>query len=278
MATKDSAKKPRKPSRQSDPARTRPLTLEHLHSLGELNDFTPPAEAFDPNGTWTNTYRLWMVQRYMGGSLRLKREPTADGVRFSVDLDVVEQPGYCRRTRAVLECAADVLATPKSWTLTSQILDLDDQPTTGTHLSETGTVSGGRVEARFGRRRRTQKASGPVTSNWSLLGAVQRLGGAKTQPLRFTMLEEMDLVKPGQRLEFREAKEFELASRKLHLIGYQQIGRGVLPWQYWVDKRGRLLFALSGLRALLYDVEARTWMQERLDKARARTKARRKAT
>ena len=278
MATKDSAKKPRRPSRQTDPARTRPLTLEHLHGLGELNDFTPPAEAFDPNGTWTNTYRLWMVQRYMRGSLRLKREPTAEGVRFSVDLDVVEQAGYCRRTRAVIACAADVLATPKSWTLTSQIRDLDDQPTTGTRLSETGTVSGGRVEARFGRRRRTQKVAGPVTSNWSLLGAVQRLGGAKTKPLRFTMLEEMDLVKPDQRLEFREAKEFELGGRKLHLIGYQQIGRGVLPWQYWVDERGRLLFALSGLRALLYDVEARTWMQERLDKARARTKARRKAT
>lgn len=278
MATKDSAKKPRRPSRQTDPARTRPLTLEHLHGLGELNDFTPPAEAFDPNGTWTNTYRLWMVQRYMRGSLRLKREPTAEGVRFSVDLDVVEQAGYCRRTRAVIACAADVLATPKSWTLTSQIRDLDDQPTTGTRLSETGTVSGGRVEARFGRRRRTQKVAGPVTSNWSLLGAVQRLGGAKTKPLRFTMLEEMDLVKPDQRLEFREAKEFELGGRKLHLIGYQQIGRGVLPWQYWVDERGRLLFALSGLRALLYDVEATTWMQERLDKARARTKAGRKAT
>ena len=111
----------------------------------------------------------------------------------------------------------------------------------------------------------------PATSHWSLFDAVQRLPGKATRPLRFTMLEEMDLVKPDQRLEFREETDLEVGDTTLHLRGYQQIGWGVLPWQYWVDDQGRLLFAFSGVRACIYNTKASAWMRRKLESARKRT-------
>jgi hypothetical protein len=262
-----------KTKRKTDPTRSRPLSLEFLRDLGALKALSLPAGPFDPDGTWTASYRLWLVQRNTGGGcLQLRREPADDGVRLDVELRVAEVGGYLRRTRVELRCAADDLCTPKSWTLTSRSIGLGGRPIKGTEVAETGSLRRGVVEVRFGDRRRSEKVPGPVTSNWSLLEAVQRWKPGKIKPLAFTMLEELDLPKPGQRLGFREKKDFELNGRKLRLCGYQQIGRGVLPWQYWVDERGRLLAALSGVRALLYDPGASQWTEERLDRARARLK------
>jgi len=264
--------------RKTDPARARPLTLEFLRDLGALEDFSPPTAPFDAEGTWVNSYRLWLVQQFLGcGSLRLRREPIgADGVRLGVDLAIAEHGGYLRRTRATLECANGALCTPRSWALESQSLDLDDRPAKATRFSEAGTVRDGVVETRIGDRTRRDSVPQPVTSNWSLFEAVQRLDGEKTPPLKFAMLEEMDLLKPDQRLEFREAKAFEVNGRTLRLRGYQQIGRGILPWQYWVDAAGRLLFAFSGVRAWVYAPDAERRTQEKLDAARGRMKRRRR--
>jgi hypothetical protein len=264
--------------RKSDPARTRPLTVEFLRDLGALKDFAPPTERFEPNGAWTGAYRLWLVQQWSGGgSLRIRREPMDDrGVRLHVELAVAESAGCLRRTRAVLDCASDALCTPKAWKLTSDSLDLDDKPIAGTALSETGTVADGRLEVRFGGRSRTAKLPQPWTSNWSVFDAVQRLPAGRPKPLKFALLEEMDLLKPDQRLEFREEKQIELNGRTLRLRGYHQIGRGVLPWLYWVDESGRLLLAYSGVRAFLYDAKAEQWTQEKLRRARDRARRRRR--
>ena len=265
--------------RRWDPARSRPLSLEFLRDLGALRDVAAPAEPFDRNGAWTNSYRLWLVQRNLGGGcLTVRREPTAGGaVRLHADLAVAEWSGYVRRTTAVLECAGDALCTPKSWRLDSQCFDIDDKPIAATKLSERGTIADGILEIRFGQRSRKEKVPQPVTSNWSLFDAVQRLPGAKTAPLKFALLEEMDLLKADQRLEFREAKKLKLGDATLQLRGYNQIGRGVLPWQYWVDAQGRLLFAFSGVRAFIRDAKATEWMQAKLDRARTRAKRMRKA-
>lgn len=254
---------------RTDPARSRPLTLPFLRDLGALKDLAPPTGRFDPSGAWTSQYRLWLVQRWRGGgSLRLRREPLSEGVRLHVDLAVVEVSGYLRRLHAVLDCAADAFCTPRSWKLTSQNLDRNDRPTTGTAFTETGTIRGGRLEVRFAKRTGKQEVPQPVTSNWSLFDLVQRLPAEKTRPLRFAVLEEMDLLKPAQRLAFRGTQQIELGGQKLRLRGYHQVGRGVLPWQYWVDDAGRLLLAFSGVRAFLYDPNAEQWMQDRLRKAR----------
>jgi len=266
----------RRPKRY-DPARSRPLTLEFLRELGAFKDFTAPKGGFDPAGTWTNVYRLWLVQRARGGGcLRLERKPLkGDRIQLDVDLTVAEHMGYLRRMTASVTCLADELCTPTSWKLQSRHLDTRDRPTTGTAFSETGSLGKGRLEISFGGQSRTEKVPEPITSNWSLFEAVQRLAGKKAKPLKFAMLEGMDMLKRDQRLQFRQDKVFQIGGQKLRLRGYHQIGPGVLPWQYWVDEAGRLLFAFSGLRAFIHDPNAERSMQEKLRAARGAPRRRR---
>ena len=100
---------------------------------------------------------------------------------------------------------------------------------------------------------RTMPAPERLTSNWSLLDALQRLAADDTQPLTFDMLEELDLLKPNQRLVRRHATEVELAGQPVRLEGFEQTGRGILPYAYWRDDQSRLLLAVGGMRACLWD-------------------------
>jgi len=264
-------------TKAQQPERTRPITVESLGAFGVLSGLSPPAERFDPAGEWTQTYRLWMVQRYRsGGKLVVRRAPSGrDGVRLRVESTIAEYGGHLRRLEAVLDCAADTLCSPRGWRLKATHLDVRDKPTAGSGLSERGTLADGAWTVRFGDRSRTRKVPSPVTSNWSLFEAVQRLPGKDTQPLGFAMLDEMDLLKLDQQLSFCGTKQVQVGGRKRTLRGYAQIGCGVLPWQYWVDEQGRLLLAFSGVRAYVWDPQAEQFVQKQRKAAQSRALGRR---
>jgi hypothetical protein len=259
-------------------AQRQPLTIPFLKELGALDVLRPPDGALDPTGAWRHTYRLWLVQPWhSGGALTIARKPLPEGkVELTVHAAIAERGGFERKTHAVLTCAADALSTPLSWTLDTQALDLEGRAVARVAVKEEGTLSGGELTVRFGDQTRRTQVPTPVTSNWSLLDAVQRLPGEAAKPPEFALLEDLDLLKPEQRLTFRETTTVTLGGRPIRLRGTQQIGRGILPWQYWVDDSGRLLLAFSGVRALIYDPGAPAWEQKQLNGARAAIRRRRK--
>ena len=264
-------------TKSEQPERTRPVTVESLKAFGALSEVSLPAERFDPTAAWTQTYRLWMVQRYRsGGKLVVQRRQAGrDGVHLKVESTIAEYGGHLRQLKADLDCAADTLCSPRAWRLDATHVDADDRPTAGSGLSESGTLADGVWTVRFGNRSRKRKVPTPITSNWSLFEAVQRLPGEDTGPLKFAMLDEMDLLKMGQRLGFCGTKKVHVGGRMLTLRGYAQIGRGVLPWQYWVDQQGRLILALSGVRAYVWDAQADQFLQKQRKAAQARARGRR---
>ena len=259
-------------AKKPDPAQARPLTLEFLEQLGVFKGFPPPTGPFDPDGAWSNTYRLWMVQQYnSAGMLTLRRQPQGDrGVRLTVDQTILQWSGHVRFLEADLFCAADALSTPEKWSIEARCLGPDKRVFDSTVLSEKGELKGGVREVWFGKQSRQSKVPTPITSNWSLLDAVQRLDGKATRPLAFAMLDEMDLLKADQELSWRGEKVMNFGGRKVTLTGYHQIGRGVLPWQYWVNEQGRLLFAFSGVRAWIYDPAAAKALEGKIKYVRAR--------
>lgn len=227
-----------------------------------LDSFSPPAGSFDPSGSWKHSYaiRLEGVASPVG-YLEIQREASGGGIALSVESAVAQFTGAVQHTKAKILCAADALCTPKSWQLESAILDAAGQPVAATRVTHTAVVAGDTIEAQFGKRKRVSQAPLPFTSNWSLFDAVQRLSGKGMAPLRFALLEDLDLLKPNQRLSFVEGTSVGVAGgRQLALSGYERIGEGVLPYHYWVDDQHRLLFVLTGPRAYLYDPEARSRM------------------
>ncbi|MBN1672391.1 MAG: hypothetical protein JXR37_15225 [Kiritimatiellae bacterium] len=270
--------------------RSQPLTLAALREYGELDAFAAPGD-FEPAGEWTNTYRLWFVGGRGPGFLSVSRQPrlrqeaspgparlredaspgqavSADG-RFVLAIErlVVQSAGTIHRTTARMTCAADALGSPLRWELESRILARDGRPLPAADVRETGVAEKGRV--RIGTREREMPSA--FTCNWSLFEAVQRLPGTDTGALRFDLLEDLDQPKRGHQLSFLKAVPFDTGKARLDLTGYQQLGTGVLPYTYWVDARHRLLFAISGLRAYIYDPNARAEFDRRLAARAKRT-------
>jgi len=224
-----------------------------------LSKFSPPDGSFDPSGAWKHSYEIHLNSSAAPvGFLEVAREGSA----LTVESAVIQSTGAVQQTKARLICAPDALATPRSWQLESVLLDKAGQPVADTRLAHAAAVKGDTIEAQFGKHKRVSKVSSPFTSNWSLFDAAQRLSGKGMAPLRFALIEDLDLFKPNQRLSFAEKTEVSVAGGKqLALIGYERIGEGILPYRYWVDDQHRLLFVLSGPRAYLYNPEARSAIQ-----------------
>jgi len=242
--------------RQQDATRLQPLTLAVLGEQGVFEDFTAPG-SFNPDGPWAQTYRIWLVGRRRQdevSSLRLTRSAPADGtVKLDVAARITQSGGTTHETKATLECRTDALCTPLSWRMSSVVLDSEGQPIEDSQIEQEAVVEGEGVKVTIGESTSVRKPPAPFTSNWSLFDAVQRLAGPATKPLTFTLLEDLDLVKENQRLSFRESVEFDFGGGAVPMHGYQQIGRGILPYHYWVDGHHRLLVAFSGIRAYILD-------------------------
>ena len=150
----------------------------------------------------------------------------------------------------------DTLATPERWTFSSQIArgpGGGQGLVEGTRIEQSATAVDGGVEIRGGASVRRLAVERPFAINWALFVAVGRLPREPFDPIRFTMLDHFDQVKPNQTLSYRESVDVLLAGRPVRLHAYDHLGEGIVPWIDWVDDAGRLLFAVSGLEAYLLD-------------------------
>ncbi len=255
-------------AKRRDGTRARPLSLDALRTYGALKGLAPPQDAFDPAGTWRHIYRLWLVgngaSQYRGFIEVGRGTPATDG---TVNLDVqrtlvLGHHPAIHTTTARLKCAADALCTPRSWQIEAQTLTVDMKPFARSRVAESASVRGQTITITRGKRRLERCVPTPFTSDFSLFDAVQRLCMEKTQPMGFALLQDLDQIKAGQRLSYRERIRFEVGGKELALSCYQQIGRGILPYRYYVDAQGRLLIAISGIRAYIFDPEVHQWHEK----------------
>jgi hypothetical protein len=227
--------------------------LEKLH---------PPAGPFSPDSEWEHLYSVLVLtparmekgeHAHPYGKLRLTRKAAAGGqFQLAVDLAIQTRGRSGMHTRASLVCAADRLASPQRWELHSDIVE--DGGPAPLPVSETAAVRDGEI-VRPGRARRKVGARA-LTSNWSLMEAVQRLPFDTTTPLEFDMLEDMDMHKAGQSLHAIGTVTVRTAAGDLQLNGFRHTGRGILPIHYWLDREHRLILAEGSLRAFLWEQKA----------------------
>jgi hypothetical protein len=225
-----------------------------------LESFSPPSGSFDPEGSWKQSYAVWLQTGLAlpAGFLEVQREVSSGGVILTVECCVVQMAAGKQQTKARLVCDAGPLCSPKSWDLEAVALDDAGQPVARTRVVERAVVKGGAIEAEMNGRKRTVKIPLPFTSNWAVFDIIQHLPAKDAAPLQFAVLEDLDLPKPNQRISFFGAATVNVAGgRQLALTGYEQIGEGILPFYYWRDESRRLLLAVTGPRAYIYDPDAR---------------------
>ena len=267
---KQNKKKGKQSWRREDPTRSKPLSLDALKEYKALEGFEAPEGNFDPNGAWDHLYRLWLVANpwhQYRGFFQIARSAPADGaveLRVNRSILLSQHPAF-HNTEIQMTCAADTLCTPRSWELSAETLDIHGKPFDASRVEESASVNGGTITAKRNGRGLTRAIPTPFTSDFSLLDAVQRLPKADTKPLQFALLQDMDKIKEGQSLTYREKVDFEIGGKTLPLHCYQQIGRGLLPYRYYVDEQGRLLFAFSAVRAYIYDPKVHEQQKKSVD-------------
>jgi hypothetical protein len=221
----------------------RPLNPEVLRKVGALKEFPPAPAGFSPDGDWTQSYRVLGCQGYWGagnntvGALRIQR---IAGTPFQL---MIRQRIRHSNGREILEvamtCRPNEIASPVAWTLTGRRLDEEGKEIASLQTTE----------------KRTNNAPS-VTSDFSLMEAVQRLPFAGAKAVPFDVLEGMAVLRPGHRLYFDGERRFH------------HTGRGLLPYQYWLGEDHRLLLVVTQWRAYILDDNAESALDQPRERAR----------
>lgn len=222
---------------------------------GRLKTLAMPDGPFDPAAAWTHRYDIVHMMPPCApiGYLTIEGRPGEDG---STRLRVVQMRPVSGVEAVAVEAdmvlARDELATPRSWTLFSR-LRRDNAPVAESKLKRECRLEGGRLTVVTGNTRRVREAPGPAALSWALFDAVQRLPAKAADPLKFTLIDEFEEVKPGQSLRYRGPCSLDIPGREgpLALELFDRTGPGDLPHVYARDRAGRLAVVVTGLLAYI---------------------------
>ena len=245
----------------------RPLSPRTLEEIEALNPFPEPKPGFNPYGNWKHLYRIWLNHGYYGllnldaGYLRLERKKTDEPGRFilSVEQKSINWEGIEGTIKADIVCYNDSIAALHSWTYSSTFTDPQGTVLPELSVSHKMDFKEGNLIQEINGNRYTRH-SGPLTtfmtSDWGLFEAVQRLPFDRSAHAEFDVYEGLTVLKKNHRLKCREKHNDSFKNLDIPLSGFVQMGDGVLPYEYWLDRHHRLLMAISGDRLYILDDNA----------------------
>jgi len=254
-------------AKRNSKAWRRPLTVHSLAEYGGL-DFDPPQSEFRAAGPWELSWQIWLLtpskkESHHHGFVRIQKGALRSDSTFllSVEQHIIEQHGITRQ-KAQIRCRSDAVATPLWW---EKRFDARFPKMNRTYASvgfeKKGSLSGSRIFD--GALQKTVAL--PLSSNWSLLEALQRLAAGVTSEMPpFTLLDELEKIKEEQRITFAGRRQIAFGTKEISVNCYRHVGRAMLPWRYYFDLQGRLLIALSGLQALILNPQVEEIQRKRL--------------
>jgi hypothetical protein len=266
------------------------FSLEFISA--RLTNFKIPDEPFDPAGDWRLDYGVYTFTSLqqgpapggLVGRMTLVRKTIGEN---QADLSLAYEkngPGTVQKVAATIRCGTDALSTPVRWQYSAEVVDSDAKLYENSKIAKRAVAADGRIEIVDDHSTRHIGMSGPFTINWALWDAVMRMPRGEGAPIRFTMLDHFDQVKRRQTVAFRTSAVVTLGQRRtkeqigqelekgriqqtrwtltggrdVTLHAFEQLGEGIVPWVYWTDDQGRLLFVVAGLEVYLLD----SWQEQ----------------
>lgn len=261
------------------------FSLEFISA--RFTNFRIPEGAFEPGGDWQLDYGVYTfaVQSQkpalgsLVGRMTLTRKAVAEN-EADLTLDYEKNgPGTVQKVAATIRCGTDALSTPVRWEYSAEVLDSLGKPYENSKIAKRAEAADGRIEIVDDQSTRRIAVNGPFTVNWAVWDAVMRMPRELGKPVPFTMLDHFDQLKHRQTLAFRKSDVVTLGQRRTReqtwqelekgrirqarwtmtggrdvtLHGFEQLGEGIVPWTYWTDDKGRLLFVVSGLEVYILD-------------------------
>ncbi|MHC4511470.1 MAG: hypothetical protein ACYTAO_21390 [Planctomycetota bacterium] len=221
------------------------LTPTVLKELGAVDKFPSTPADFKPDGNWVNNYRIWTCHGYREsgnqtvGSLKItRRVDAAKTFVLTVRQEIIQTDGLKNIVEGTINCRYDQLASPIESRLQSRFEGPDGDVIS--ELSHRDSVF-------------CTESVTSTTSDWGLFEVVQRLAFDKKSSLKFSLLEGMSVSKLPQRLFYRGVYPMKTGAESVPMHCFAQLGRGILPTEYWLDDRHKLLAAISMNKAYILE-------------------------
>ena len=253
-----------------------PMTPAMVLKLGAIDAFPQSASNFKPTDEWTHTYRIWTCHGYIEsgnesvGYLKIERKggPNRTFV-LNVEQKIVQSEGDLHVLRAKVQCRRDPLCSPTAWTLTSTHYGTDGKIQRDLSTEKQARRTNDTIETMINGKTAVRKIpTMTLTADWCLFEAVQRLPFEDTVSLGFDMLEGLSIMRPDHKLTYRGAPEGK-SSQVGGLRGFQQLGLGRGPCEWWLDDKHRLVMASMFARVYLLDDKAESILAKALASSRA---------
>ena len=241
-----------------------PLTPVMLGELGALNRIPALSNGFRPDADWVSTYRIWTCHGYREsgnedeGFLRVARTGGTQGEPFTlkIDQEILHDGANLHSIHAEIQCSSDPLASPSRWQLSSRLIGFDGKSRRGLGMRERAQIEGGSLKITIDDRTFERNVSVPMTADWCLFEAIQRMPAEDEKIGPFDVLEGLSVVRAEHRLSYRGLDQLKVDSLGGRLHRFEQLGRGTLPYEYWLDDHHRLLIVVTGARAYILDEKA----------------------
>jgi hypothetical protein len=236
--------------------------------LDAITKLSPTPGNFNSAGNWINTYRIWTCHGYREsgnenvGFLRIERiGSSGETFLLNIHQEVVQTDAIIHIIDGTIKCRNNQLASPVEWKLQSRFIGTD-----GKHIPKLLSNDNGKAGKRAER----------TTSDFCLFEAVQRLAYEQDISVSFDLLEGMSLKKQDHRLSYRGVTPLKMDQTDKPLHCFVQTGSGILPYEYWLDNRHRLLAVISMNKAYILDDKAEQIIEREVKEARESYQRKRK--
>ncbi len=223
-------------------------------------------ESFDINKTLNNkkcrshsfgVYTLASGAAQKIGAVKLDCYQLPDSkCRMSIYDKRMTVPGFFHEVTAQIDYeqeGSDSLCRPIRWKYTADIKNSAGIGLKNMRIEKNGFVKGNKVAIKNKKRIREFDINGSFTINWLLFDTVSGLAFDKSMRHKFTLLDHYDQIKEDQILYYNKSTKLNIAGEFIDLHAYDHLGNGIVPWVYWVNENGKLLFAVSGIEAYIAD-------------------------
>lgn len=236
----------------SDVAIRSPLSPKELEKLGLCGSSIRDESSFDPMGAWSRTFRIW-------GTLGWKRFQTKDMGFLRIDHKApFTRAGGELHFKQTLAMADGMHTTTEGdifhggWLIRQRFFDSAQCPIPELDLEVEGVRREGELRLVTNGKIRDIRFTGVCRTSIEIFALAQSL---ENDLNHFVLIDDFTKIKPDHSLKLQSSLLTKDASMS---ACYVQKGWGILPREFWLDAKKKLVMMCTGSVVFEIDPEAET--------------------
>jgi hypothetical protein len=186
---------------------------------------------------WTTDGYIKEKNKFLGELTLAQSELDSKDFQLNVEQIYFNADNINHQINVSMRCRNNPIASPVSWRLDCCFTGGEQ-----INFSENVSVNDDELNISINNTSFKRKVSTNFTSDWSLFSAISLLPFDNSKAYEFDFLEGLRRFRKNHLLVYKG---------KSTLHHFQQIGSGILPYDYWLNEEHQLLMVITGNRAYI---------------------------